>query len=343
MSETVLVTGGTGWIASWTIIELLRRGYTVRTTARSLASEPKIRARIAPHVDAGGRLAVVAADLGRGEGWGEAADGVAGIIHMATPLGTQGAQDLATMTEIARAGTLRVLKAAVDAGVPRVVMTSSGETATLNKDNEHAASSLNDESKWTDVDRPGIDPYPVSKTLAEQAAWAFIREQGGATALTTILPSAVLGPVLFAENLGTPQLVQAMLTGHMPATPNIGFHVADVRDVAALHVTALETPAAAGERFLAAGEWTWMAGIAATLRDRLGEKAKKVPTRGMPDWLMRLVGRFDRRMRFFVPSLGRRHEIDSAKARRALGWNPRPLADTLVDCAESLEKVGALA
>lgn len=123
---------------------------------------------------------MVAADLGRGEGWGEAADGVAGIIHMATPLGTQGAQDLATMTEIARAGTLRVLKAAVDAGVPRVVMTSSGETATLNKDNEHAASSLNDESKWTDVDRPGIDPYPVSKTLAEQAAWAFIREQGGA-------------------------------------------------------------------------------------------------------------------------------------------------------------------
>lgn len=148
--------------------------------------------------------------------------------------------------------------------------------------------------------------------------------------------------MLTAQGLGTPQIMQAMMTGRMPATPNIGFHLADVRDIAALHVRALESPHAVGERFLAAGEWVWMADIARILRTELGDQAKKVPTRRMPDLVMRLVGLFDRRMRFFVPSLGKKNAVTSAKAERILAWKPRPVSETIIDCAHSLVAVGAL-
>lgn len=190
MPKTVLVTGGTGWIASWIIIELLRRGYEIRTSVRSLEREAAVRSRIAACADACGSLSFVAADLARDDDWAEVVRGCDGVIHVASPLGTSGAADRESMVATARDGTLRVLKAAVAAGVPRVVMTSSAQTVSLNADTEHVRESVSDETKWTDIHRRGLDPYPVSKTVAECAAWDFMAKQADGTMLTTILPSA---------------------------------------------------------------------------------------------------------------------------------------------------------
>lgn len=333
MSKTVLVTGGTGWIGGWCVIELLKRGYTVRTTVRSLAKESSVRARVASVIEPGDRLYCVAADLTRDDGWEAAATGCTYVLHVASPTVHDVPKDPNAFIASACDGALRVLRAATRAGVERVVMTSS---AVACRPPLNSADSLSDEARWTDPKERNLDPYRLSKTLSERAAWNLVAQQSGPTTLTTILPSAVLGPVLTTENLGTAQIVQRMLDGKMPAYPRIGFCVADVRDVVDLHIRAMIAPEAAGERFLAAGDWMWMKDIAETLRSSLGSEAAKVPTRPLPDFVMRLVSIFDRQTRFFIPSLGRKHANTSAKAQAVLGWKPRPGDTTIVDCAKSL-------
>ncbi len=185
-------------------------------------------------------------------------------------------------------------------------------------------------------DEATLGPYRLAKTIAERAAWDFMASQSGSTTLTTILPVAVLGPVLSAENLGSVQLISRLLGGSMPGIPHLGFCVVDVRDVVDLHIRAMTAPEAAGERFIAAGDWVWMADVSGILRSALGASAKKVPTRGVPDFVLRIVALFDRPLQFVTPLLGRKHVFSSAKAQAVLGWKPRPAATTIVDCARSL-------
>ncbi len=339
MSKTVLVTGATGFIGSWCVVELLRRGYTVRTTVRSLAKEAAARAAIASVVDPGDKLTFFAADLNRDEGWDAAATGCDYVLHVASPLGTDNPKDPAVLVIPAREGTLRVLRAATRAGVERVVMTSSvaacapriksGETTT-------------DETFWTDPSDPDLGAYRLSKTLAERAAWDFMSQQSSRTGLTTILPSAVLGPVLTAENLGSVQIVRRLLSGSIPGAPRLGFNFVDVRDVADLHIRAMTAPEAAGERFIAGGEWKWMKDISEILRSELGPRAKKVPSRNLPDFVLRLIGIFDPTVRVVTPLLGRKHMVTSAKAQTVLSWEPRSAKTAIVDCAESLIAKGAV-
>jgi dihydroflavonol-4-reductase len=317
MSETVLVTGGTGYVAGWVITELLNRDYAVRTTIHTAS-----RAQAVPP---GASVAV--ADLTRDEGWAEAMAGVDYVLHVASPLGG------GDLIGPARDGTLRVLRAAVAAGVRRVVMTSAANAASPTS---YAEEGITDETLWTDPSDPSLPDYRRSKTLAERAAWDFMAGQGGATTLTTILPGAVLGPLLAKDNLGSVQIVQRMLTGKMPGTPRIGLEIVDVRDLAALHVDAMTAPAAAGQRFLATGEFTWMRDMAARLRASLGPAAQRVPTRQLPDFVVRLAARFDADLRSITVSLGRRNRHTTDKALRLLGWQPRPAADTVADCARSL-------
>jgi nucleoside-diphosphate-sugar epimerase len=196
--------------------------------------------------------------------------------------------------------------------------------------------SVNDESRWTDTDDPGLTAYRKSKAVAEQAAWRFMRDHEGPTTLATVLPGAVFGPLLTAVNRGSVQVVERLLRGRMPGVPRIGFEVVDVRDLADVHVRAMTSPEAAGERFIAAGEFLWMSQIADVLRAGLGEHASGVPTRSLPDVAVRVLARVDPGVRAVAPYLGRRHLHSSHKAGRVLGWQPRPAARTVVDCAGSL-------
>jgi len=195
---------------------------------------------------------------------------------------------------------------------------------------------MSDESVWSDPDDPQFDAYRVSKILAERAAWEFMEREGGTTRLTTILPGAVFGPILTAENLGSVQIIQGMLDGKPPALPRLGFWIVDVRDLADLHIRAMTASSAAGQRFIAAGDYMWMEDIARTLRNELGEAGAKTPTRRLPDFVVRLLLPFAANLRSLAPLLGRRFPLTSDKARQTLGFRPRPAAITVVDCARSL-------
>ena len=329
MAETVLVTGGTGFVAGWTIVELLRRGHGVRTTVRSLAREEGLRWAIAQQVDAGDRLSVVAADLTADTGWDEAVAGCANVLHIASPLG--GGDDDERLIAAARDGTLRVLGAAAKAGVKRVVMTSSTAACTPAKPLKRAI----DESDWADPDQPGLSSYRKSKVLAEKAAWDFMAGAKGME-LVTIRPGAIFGPVMNRDQLGSVGIIDRLLKGQPPALPRLGFNIVDVRDLADLHIRAMETPEAAGERFIAMGDALWYADIAATLKTRLGERAAKVTTANMPDLVAKGLAAVNPQMKALLPLLGRTQAFSTDKARRVLGFAPRPSAETVADCGASL-------
>ena len=201
--------------------------------------------------------------------------------------------------------------------------------------------SISDESQWTDLSNPKVSPYAQSKTLAEKAAWELIgAAAGGATTMATVNPALVLGPVLgddFSESI---QVIERLVAGRMPGLPRLGFNLVDVRDVADLHLKAMTAPEAAGQRFIAAGEWAWMADLAVLLKARLGADGAKVPTRKVPDFVLRLAGLFDPDIGSVAGGLGKKHDFTSAKAQRVLGWRPRSAEVVALDCARSLIAAG---
>jgi nucleoside-diphosphate-sugar epimerase len=328
--DTVLVTGGTGFIARWCIVRLLEAGYEVRATVRSAGREVEVRSAIAEQISSDGRVSFALADLTDDEGWAAATSGCRYVLHPASPLGGRSAE---AMLAAARDGTERVLRAALDAGVERVVMTSAANAASPTSYREPG---ITDETLWTDPNAPGLDAYRRSKTLAEKAAWAFVESAGGARSLTTILPGAVLGPILGTGNLGSVQVVGRLLRGDMHRVPRIGLEVVDVRDVADIHLRAMASPLAAGQRFLATGELLWMPDMARLLRNELGGAASRVPTRTVPDPVVRLMARRRPELRGVLPGLGRRNRHSTAKARTMLGWQPRPASEAVLACARSL-------
>jgi dihydroflavonol-4-reductase len=332
MTETILVTGGSGYVAGWCVVELLRRGYHVRTTVRTSAKATHVRQAVSGEVDPGDRLSFAIADLTSDDGWDEAVAGCDYVLHVASPLGIGAAKNPDALIEPARDGTLRVLRAvAGQPGVRRVVLTSAANAASPPSYRDEGVS---DETLWT-VDDPALPAYRRSKTLAERAAWDFMAEHDGPTTLTTILPGAVFGPVLGADHLGSTQIVARLLAG-MPGTPRIGFEIVDVRDLADIHIRAMTAPEAGGERFLATGEFMWLRDMALALRTGLGDAANRVPTRNLPNIAVRLAAITDPTLREIMPALGRRHRHTTDKARRLLGWRARPAAETVVACGRSL-------
>jgi dihydroflavonol-4-reductase len=337
-AQTVLVTGGSGFLGSWCVVELLRRGYRVRTTVRDLAREPALRAAIATEVDPGDALTVLATDLREDAGWEQAVAGCDRVLHVASPFPPRQPKDPDELIVPAREGTLRVLRASLDAGVGRVVVTSS--VAAVSGGREPKASPLTEED-WSDPDNPKLTPYARSKTIAERAAWDLVRERDAVERLAVVNPGAILGPVLSEDRSYSLELVERLLRG-TPGAPRIGFSIVDVRDVADLQLRAMTAPEAGGKRFIATTEFLWAADVAAILRARLGQAAAKAPRRQVPDLVVRAMAIFDPGIRSIVPQLGRRTELSSERARTLLGWSPRTAEETVVECARSLIERGVV-
>lgn len=338
--SSVLVTGGSGFIASHAILQLLAAGHDVRTTVRSAKREDDVRALLrGGGAEPGERLAFFVADLESDTGWNEAVAGCDYVLHVASPFPQGVPRDDNELIVPARDGALRVLRAARDAGVKRVVLTSSFAAVGYGRPEQQAPF---DERSWSDLNGSDASAYVKSKTIAERAAWDFVAGEGRGLELAVVNPVGVFGPVLGRDYSTSILLVQRLIDGELPGCPRLWFGVVDVRDVADLHLRAMTHPAAAGERFLAvAGDFMAVREMALALKQRLGPAARKVPTLQLPDFLVRLASLRDPAVKQILPELGKRKNATSAKARSVLGWNPRPREDALVATAQSLRSLDA--
>jgi len=339
--STVLVTGGSGFIGSRAILQLLAAGHQVRTTVRSPVRADAVRAMLKTGgSEPGARLTFVVADLQDDAGWPQAVADCDYVLHIASPFPPSLPRHEDELIVPAREGALRVLRAARDAGVKRVVLTSSFAAIGYGQQVQETPF---DESNWTDVAGADVQPYTKSKTLAERAAWDFIAREGGALELSVINPVGVFGPVLGPDHSTSILLVQRLMDGAIPGCPQVTFGVVDVRDVIDLHLRAMTHPAAKGERFLAvAGDFMSIRDIARVLKQHMGVAAKRVPTRQLPNWLVHLAALRDPTVRQILPELGRPKNATSEKARRVLGWTPRTNEEAVVATAESLLRLGLL-
>ena len=335
----VLVTGGSGFVGAHVILQLLSAGHQVRTTVRNLNREGAVRAMLkAGGQEPGDRLSFFAADLVSDAGWREATAECDYVIHVASPIPANAPKHEDELIVPAKEGTLRVLRAARDANVKRVVLTSSCGAVYYGHPTQKAPF---DETSWTIV-TGDLTAYVKSKAIAERAAWDFIASDGRGLELSVVNPAGIFGPVLAPDYSSSVELITRLMNG-MPGCPRIYFGVVDVRDVADLHVRAMSHPAAKGERFIAvSGDSISLAEIARMLRSRLGPSAARVPRFQLPDWVVRLAARRDRSLRQLLPLLGKIRNATSEKARRVLGWTPRSNEEALIDTAESLIRFGLL-
>jgi nucleoside-diphosphate-sugar epimerase len=286
------------------------------------------------------RLSFVAADLTDDQGWSEAMSGVDFVLHVASPVQPGHVKNEDDLIVPAREGTLRVLRAAQAAGVKRVVLTSAFHAVSWGHPRRSQPFTEND---WTVLDGPGVDAYGKSKTLSERAAWDFIADHGGAMELTTMLPVAVMGPVLGKDISGSNHLIQFMLSGKMRALPDLHIPIVDVRDVARAHLLAMTNPSAAGERFLLSnGPALSMQDIASVIKALLGRAAARVPTRVVPSFVLRLVARFAPGVRGIVTDLGYAKKTSNEKATTVLHWLPRHPSEAIVAAAESMVEKGLI-
>jgi nucleoside-diphosphate-sugar epimerase len=339
--STVLVTGGSGFIGSHCILQLLGAGHRVRTTVRNLQREGDVRAMLKEGgAEPGDRVSFFAADLENDAGWSEAIAGCEYVLHVASPFPQHVPKNENELVVPAREGALRLLRASRDAGVRRVVLTSS--FAAIGYGHKQQETPFN-ETNWTNLDGDDVRPYVKSKTLAERAAWNFIEKEGSGLELSVVNPVGVFGPVLGPDYSTSIVLVQRLMDGAMPGCPRIHFGAVDVRDVADLHVRAMTHGAAKGERFLAvAGNFVSVLDVAQTLKRRLGVAAKRVPTWQLPNWLVRVAAMLDPAAKQIVPELGKVKNGTSDKAKRVLGWTPRSNEEAVVATAESLLRLGLL-
>jgi nucleoside-diphosphate-sugar epimerase len=337
----VCVTGGSGFIGGHAVLRLLADGHTVRTTIRDLKREGDVRAMLARNgMAAGAPLSFHAADLMDDAGWADAMTGCEYVLHIASPFPARVPKNDDELIVPAREGALRALRAARGAGARRVVLTSS--FAAIGYGHPPGKTRF-DERDWTNPDAACVAAYPRSKTLAERAAWDFIAREGGGMELSAVNPTAVLGPILGPDFSTSILLVRRLMDGAMPGLPNLSFGVVDVRDVADLHIRAMTDPAARGERFIAVGDgFKTIREMALILKQRMGEAAARVPTRQLPDWLVRLAALWDPAIRVITPELGKRKNASHDKAAKLLGWSPRPDGDAIVATAESLARSGLL-
>lgn len=328
MSRTVLVTGATGYIARHIVAKLLNRGDHVIGSARSTDRDPEMRQALAPTLadpTALDRYRTIALDLTKDDGWAEAMAGVDVLIHTASPFPLAQPKDPQEVIGPAVDGALRALRAARDAGVANVVLTSSSVAIT-----EGPEKAIYDETDWT-PDDPALTPYTRSKTLAERAAWDFVKDEAPDMRLAVINPTFVQGPPL-GDSAGTSiSVIRRLVSGKDPMLPRIGFAICDVQDVAEAHIRAIDAEGAAGNRHLVTGGFMWFSEMAETVRKAV--PGAKASTRVAPNFVIRVLALFDPAIRTITPQLGKRKESDNTRLRDVLGITPRDIRDTVADSA----------
>lgn len=340
-NELVLVTGGTGFVGAWCIVKLLEAGYRVRTTIRAPQGEAKVREMLktAEYPEPStSNLTFTTADLIKDDGWPAAVEDVTFVLHVASPFPMGAPKHENDLIVPAREGALRVLRASREAGVKRVVLTSSFAAIGYGLP---ASDEPFTEKSWTNTSNTSITAYTKSKTLAERAAWDFIAKEGGSMELATINPPAIYGPVLGPDLSTSIQLISKLLTGGVPAAPQMMIGVVDVRDVAVLHLLAMTDPKASGERFLANSPPSMtILDISKVLREKMGSAASKTPTRTLPNFVLKVAAMVSADAAMISPQLGKQVHMSNEKAKTVLGWKPRASADAVVATAESLIKLG---
>jgi nucleoside-diphosphate-sugar epimerase len=321
MSENVLVTGGTGFVGAQIILQLLQKGYNVKTTLRSISSKNKVMDTLKSNgITSFDNLAFFEADLSKDDNWDEAMKGCDYVLSVASPVFFTMPKDENEVIRPAVDGIVRVLKAARNASVKRVVMTSNfGAVGFSNKN----LNTVTTEADWTDSNEKGLSSYEKSKLLAERAAWDFIKQEGGNLEFATINPVAILGPSLSAHISGSFGILEHLLDGSMKAIPNIPLNIVDVRDVADLHIRAMTNPNANGQRFIASADGQIsMPEIAALLKNRKPDVAKKVSTKTLPNWVIYLAALFNKQAKEGALLLRMSRNVSNTKARSILGWKP---------------------
>ena len=332
--QTVLLTGASGYIAKHIAVELLNAGYAVRASLRNLNRADEVRAAVLQHLTAplGDRLTFVRLDLKRDDGWAAALAGVDVLMHTASPFPLAQPKDPQDLIRPAVQGALRALNAAKTAGVTRVVLTSS--SAAVAGGPLRPGMTGFDEADWTDPNAPGTTAYTQSKTLAERAAWDFVRDSAPQMQLTTINPVFVIGPPLDGLFGTSVSVIERLLKASDPMLPNFGFAMVDVRDVAAAHVRALTAPGTAGKRYIAADQFLWFTDIAKILKTNFPNR--KIVTRRAPDFVVRILALFDKAIASIVPILGKRQELSGARAQAELGITYRDVRASVVETAQFL-------
>jgi dihydroflavonol-4-reductase len=339
-NKLVLVTGGSGFIAVHCILKLLQQGYKVRATLRSLNRESEVKDML----KVGGitefeNLSFIEANLSDDKNWNEAVKGCDYVLHVASPTPIIKYTHEDEFVKPAKDGVLRVLKAARYANVKRVVLTSAFGAIGMG---HKSRTTPYTEEDWTNI-TANIHPYQKSKTIAEQAAWDFIKNEGGNLELSTVNPVGVMGPVLGVDYSHSNQSVRQMLEGEIPACPKISSCYIDVRDVADLHLLAMTHRNANGERFLATtGEALSMLDVAKILKRRFPDQAKKVPTREIPNFILRIAALRKPELKMVATLLGQYMQASGDKAKELLKWSPRSNEESIVATAESLLRLGLI-
>ena len=335
--DQVLVTGGTGFLGTHVIAQLLGSGYRVRTTVRDLSRADELREALSRvGVPLENTLDLVVADLSEDDGWNDAVEGVRFVLHVASPFPPAMPDSDDDVIRPARDGALRVLRASRGAGVERVVMTSS--FAAVGYGHEPTDEAF-DEHTWTNVDAP-LSAYIRSKALAERAAWDFMASEGGDLELAVVNPVGIFGPPLTPDLAASIGLAYQMMTA-MPAVPRLTTTVVDVRDAADLHLRAMTDPAAAGQRFLAStGEPLTFQEVAGILRAAVGHEFPELPL--LPDEAVHEAAKTDPAMAGMVNELGKVRRVSSERARTVLGWTPRSNTEALAATAHALGDLGLL-
>jgi dihydroflavonol-4-reductase len=338
--KTVLVTGGSGFIAVHCILQLLQQGYGVRTTLRSLNRQNEVKETLTNGgITTFDNLSFIEADLSAEKNWSEAVAGCEYVLHIASPTPAIKIKHEDEMIIPAKEGVLRILRAARDAKVKRVVLTSAYGAVGCGHKNRTTPYTEND---WTNLSA-NIHPYQKSKTIAEMTAWDFIKNEGGTLEFATVNPVGVMGPVLGKDYSHSNQIIRQMLEGEISACPKIHSCYVDVRDVADLHLLAMTRPEAKGERFLAtSGKALSMFEVAAILRRRLGEAAHKVPVKELPNWQLRVAALINPSLKMLVTLLGQYAQASGEKAERLLQWSPRSNEEAIVATAESMLRLGLI-
>lgn len=338
-SKPILVTGASGFVALHTIIQLLQQGYTVRATLRSLSREAEVRETISKHVEANDRLEILPADLEQESGWNEAMQNVEYVLHIASPFPLFEPKHEDELIIPAVQGTVRVLRVAHKAGVRRVVQVSSNAAISAGHSGENK---IFTEADWSDVEK-NIGAYSKSKTLAERSAWDFINgtENLNKMELAVINPPLILGPVPNKNVRTSIELVRTMMLGQVPGVGRIKMGLVDVRDVASAIILAMNTPEAAGNRFLVAADKSmWLKDIADLLYDKYAARGYKINRIQFPSFLVHFIALFDKKVSRVTESLDWDYELSNEKAKRVLKWTPRSAEESILSMAESLIEQG---